>query len=60
MESQMTREVQLIKRRKEISELSQTWTGYARQALGYIFSVYCVYRIAVVSAIAHTATYSSC
>lgn len=49
MEAQMTRDLHLIKRRKEISELSKTWTGFARQTLGYIFSIYCVYRILVVS-----------
>jgi hypothetical protein len=48
MESQMSHDLQLMKRRKEIKELSKTWSGKALQALGWAFSVYCVYRVAMV------------
>lgn len=48
MDAQMTRDLQLMKKRKEITEMSKTWSGVMIQALGWIFSVYCVYRVAVV------------
>lgn len=49
MESQMSHDLQLMKRRKEIGELSKTWSGKALKALGWAFSVYCMYRVAMVS-----------
>lgn len=49
MESQMSHVLQLMKRRKEIGELSKTWSGKALKALGWAFSVYCIYRVAMVS-----------
>lgn len=48
MESQMSHDLQLMKRRKEIGELSKTWSGKALKALGWAFSVYCIYRVAMV------------
>lgn len=48
MESQMSHDLQLMKRRKEIGELSKTWSGKALQVLGWAFSVYCIYRVAMV------------
>lgn len=49
MESQMNHDLQLMRRRKSISEMGKTWTGTALQAMGWLFSIYCVYRILVVS-----------
>jgi len=37
-----------MKRRKEIGELSKTWSGKALKVLGWAFSVYCIYRVAMV------------
>lgn len=48
MEQQMTHDLQLLKRRQEITELSKTWSGKALQAIGWAFSVYCVLRVAMV------------
>lgn len=45
----MTKDLQLMRKRMEITELGQTWYGKFRQAMGWIFSLYCVYRIVIVS-----------
>lgn len=53
MESQMSHDLQLMKRRKEIGELSKTWSGKALKALGWAFSIYCMYRVAMVGSFAN-------
>ncbi|CAD6567989.1 MAG: hypothetical protein CYPHOPRED_002285 [Cyphobasidiales sp. Tagirdzhanova-0007] len=45
LDSQMSNDLQLMRRRKEISEMGKTWSGKIRQAMGWMFSLYCVYRI---------------
>jgi hypothetical protein len=49
MESQMTRDVQTLRERKRSAELSKTLRGRLWQLGGYAFSVYCVYRVFMVS-----------
>ena len=48
LDSQMSNDLQLMRRRKEISEMGKTWSGKIRQAMGWMFSLYCVYRIIMV------------
>ena len=48
MDMQMSRDVQLLRKRKEINELGKTFWGKLMQGLGWGFSAYCVYRVAVV------------
>ena len=48
MDMQMSRDLQLLRKRKEINELGKTFWGKLMQGLGWGFSAYCVYRVAVV------------
>lgn len=49
MESQMVRDVTLMRKRKELREMGRTFKGRLWLAAGWALSVYCVWRVFLVS-----------
>lgn len=45
MERQMTHDVQRLKRRKAMRERGRSWKGRVWLAVGWLFSLYCVWRV---------------